>query len=177
MGIGLFGKIYTALSFTLSSCLDVSRIKSLWTDAIVSLDINALPPAVCWYARGCCRCRSPVGVAIQVTWLSSLVGGFLGRSVSLPLVSRWAWLWCHQISTCGLTVVCSGGFGIVYKCCAVAGSSSLDTAPVSSDWVTSLRHFCMLPYRLLYCGFRWCVLIECSDCLRLAVCQAFRFLQ
>ena len=66
---------------------------------------------------------APVGVAIQVAGLSDLVGGSTGGSEWLSLMSRWAWLWCHKISTHRLTVVCPGGFGIGYKGRAIAGSS------------------------------------------------------
>ena len=57
----------------------------------------------------------------------------------------------------------------------VAESSSLDTAPVTGSLLFAAS-VCLLT---VYCatGFRWCVLIECSDCLQLAVCRAFRFLQ
>ena len=105
----------------------------MWTDAIVGWDINALLRVGVGVRGAAVGVVAPVGVVIQVTWLSSLVGGFSGRSVWLPLLSWWAWLWCHQISARGLTVACSGGFGIVYKCRAVAGSSSLDTVPVTGS--------------------------------------------
>ena len=36
------GRFIPPCCVSLSSCLDVSRIKGLWTDAIVSWDINAL---------------------------------------------------------------------------------------------------------------------------------------
>ena len=35
---------------------------------------------------------APVGVAIQVSGLSDLVGGSTGRSEWLSLMSQWAWL-------------------------------------------------------------------------------------
>ena len=148
---------------------------SLGTDAIVGWDINALLLLCVGVREAAVGVVAPVGVAIQVTWLSSLVGSFSGHSVWLPLVSRWAWLWCHPNGAHGHPVVCSGGFGIVYKCCAVAGSSSLDTVPVTG----SLR-FAASVRRLIVsqaAGFRWCVLIECNNCLRLTVCRALRFLQ
>ena len=93
----------------------------------------------------------------------------MGRSVWLPLVMRWAWLWCQQISARGLTVVCPGGLGIGYKCCTVAGSSSLDTAPVTGLFLFNAP-VCRLT---VYCaaGLPCCVLISCSDCIRLAVCR------
>ena len=142
----------------LSSCLAVSQIKNLWTDAIVGWDINALLLLCVGVHGATVGVVAPVGVTIQVTWLSSLVGGFSRRSVWLPLVSRWAWLWCRQIGARGLTVVCSGGFGIVYRSLLFAAS------------VCRLAVYCAA-------GFRWCVLIVCSDCLRFAACRAFRFLQ
>ena len=131
------GRFILPCHVSLSFCLDVLWIKSLWTDAIVGWDINAL-------LRLCVGvCEAAVGVvAPVVTWLSSLGGGFSGHSVLLPLVLRWAWLWCHPIGARGHTVVCPGGLGI--RCC-------------------------MSPYGSRAAVFRLCVLIECSDCLRLAV--------
>ena len=35
---------------------------------------------------------APLGVTIQVTGVSDLVGGSTGRSVWVSLTSRWAWL-------------------------------------------------------------------------------------
>ena len=106
-----------------------------------------------------------------MTGLSDLVGGFTGRSVWLPLVSQWAWLWCRQISTRGLTVVCPGGFGIGYICHAIVKSSSLDTAPVTGSLLFTAP-VCRLS---VYCaaGLSSCVLFSCSDCIPLAVCQVF----
>ena len=71
------------------------------------------------------------------------------------------------VSARGLTVACHGGLGIGCKCCAVAGSSSLDTAPVIGSLLFN-AHVCRLS---LLC--RCCVLISCSDCIRLAVCRVF----
>ena len=118
---------------------------------------------------------APVGVTIQVTWLSSLVGGFSGHSVWLQLVSRWAWLWCHTIGARRHTASCSCRFGIIYKCHVVAQSSSLDTAPVTRSLLFAApeRHLTVSQAAV----FRLCGLIECNDCFRIAVCQALRFLQ
>ena len=49
---------------------------------------------------------APVGAAILVTGISDLVGGSMGRSEWLSLMSRWTWLWCHRISVRGITVIC-----------------------------------------------------------------------
>ena len=65
-----------------------------------------------------------VGGAIQVTW-SSLGGGggSSGPLVLPPLVSRWAWPWCHPISASGHTVVCTvvarwlGVLHLTHPCC------------------------------------------------------------
>ena len=140
------GRFIPPCRVSLSSCLDVSRIKILWTDAIVSWDINALLRLCVGMRETAVGVVAPVGVTIQVTWLSSQGGGFSGHSVWLPLVSRWAWLWCYPFGTRGHIVVFPGGFGIVYKCRAVAGSSSLDTAPVT--W--SLLYITYTVLELLY---------------------------
>ena len=63
---------------SLSSCLDVSHIKSLWTDAIVGWDINALLWLCVGVREAAVGVIAPVGVTIQVTRLSSLGGRFLG---------------------------------------------------------------------------------------------------
>ena len=89
----------------------------------------------------------------------------------LPLVMRWAWLWCRQISARGLTVVCPGGLGIGYKCRAVAGSSSLDTAPVTGSLLFNAP-VCRITVDCA-AGLPCCALISCSDCIRLAVCRVF----
>ena len=63
----------------------------------------------------------------------------------------------------------------MYKCRAVAESSSLDTAPVTRSllFATPIRHLTVSQAA----GFRLCVLIECNNCFRVAVCQALRFPQ
>ena len=112
--LGSSGRVEPPCHKTLSSCLDVWQIKSLWTDTMIHWDINALLLR-CVSVRGAAvDVVAPMGVAIQVTGLSSLVGGFTGRSVWLPLVSRWAWLWCRQISACGLTVVSGSGINVAW---------------------------------------------------------------
>ena len=171
------GSFIPSSHVSLSSCLDVSRIKHLWTDSIVGWVITAL-------LRLCVDVReaaihvgvvAPVGVTIQVTWLPSLVGGFSGHSVWLQLVSRWAWLWCHTIGARGHTTTCSCRFGVIYKCHVVAQSSSLDTAPLTRSLLFAA------PERRLTVSqaavFRLCGLIECNDCFRIAVCQALQRLR
>ena len=93
--LGSSGSFILPCRVSLSSCLDVSRIKRLWTDAIVGWDINALLRLCVGVSEAAIGVGAPVGVTIQVTWLSSLGGGFSCHSVWLQLVSRWAWLWCH----------------------------------------------------------------------------------
>ena len=63
----------------------------------------------------------------------------------------------------------------MYKCRAVAGSSSLDTAPVTGSLLYAAAVCRLTGSRAAV--FCLCVLIECSDCLRLAVCRVLRFLQ
>ena len=54
---------------------------------------------------------------------------------------------------------------------AVAGSSSLDTAPVTGSLLFNAPVFRLT----VYCaaGLPYCMLISCSDCIRLAVCRVF----
>ena len=114
---------------------------------------------------------APVGVTIRVTGLSDLVGSSTGRSEWLSLMSRWAWLWCHQISACRITVICPGVFGIGYKGRALTGSSSLDTAPVTG----SLLFNAPVCHLAVYCaaGFSSCVLFGGCDSIWLAVLGLF----
>ena len=80
-------------------------IKSQWLVIMFRCVINTLF-LQCVGVRGTAvGVVAPVGVVIQVTVLSDLVGGSMGRSVWLSLMSRWVWLWCRQISALGLTVV------------------------------------------------------------------------
>ena len=69
---------------------------------------------------------APVGVAIRLTGLSNQVGGSMGCSQWMSLMSRWTWLWYRQISASGITV-------IRHKGRALTCSSSLDTAPVTGS--------------------------------------------
>ena len=59
-------------------------------------------------------------------------------------------------------------------CRKVAGSSLLDNGLVTGSLLFTAPVCCLTVYSAT--GFYWCVLIKCSDCLRLAVCRAFRFL-
>ena len=151
------GRVNSPCNNTLSSRLDVWQIKGWWTDTMIDWGMDALFLWCVGVYRAAVGVVTPVGVTIQVTGLSSLGGGFTGRSVWLSQVMRWAWLWCRQISVRGLTVVCPGGLGIEYKCRAVA--RELFNSLCASDLVTSLQRSCMSPYRY-----------SCSDCIRLAVC-------
>ena len=100
---------------------------------------------VCRCVRDCCGCHSPCG-SHDPGDLAVMPGGrFLGA-------------------------LCMAATGVVV---CVAGSSSLNTAPVTGSLLFAAP-VCRLA---VYCaaGFYWCVLIRCSDGLRLAVCRAFRF--
>ena len=112
-----------------------------------------------------------MGVAIRVTGLSDLVGGSMGRSEWLSLMSRRVWLWCQQISVRGITVICPGVFGIGYKGRALARSSSLDTAPVTG----SLLFNAPVCRHAVNCaaGFSSCVLFGGCDSIWLAVFGLF----
>ena len=87
-----------------------------WADDILSLQCVS----VCGTPVGVI---APVGAAILVIGLLDRVGGSMRRSEWLLLMSWWAWLWFHQISA------------IVYKSHALAGSSSLDAAPVTGSLI------------------------------------------
>ena len=95
----------------------------------------------------------------------------MGRSEWLSLISWWAWLWCHQISAREVTVICPGGFGIGYRGRALAGSSSLDIAPVTGSLLFNTP-VCRLA---VYCatGFSSCVLFGGCDSIWLAVFGLF----
>ena len=127
--LGSLGRVHPSCQAALSFCLDVKQIKGLemvirprWADDILSLQgvsVRGTPVGVI----------APVGAAILVIGLSDRVGGSMGRSEWLLLVSRWAWLWCQPISVRGGAVIYPGVFRIGYKGRALLGSSSLDAAP------------------------------------------------
>ena len=164
--LGSLGRINLSCLASLSFCLDVKQIKGLetvirprWIDDILSLQ--------CARDYGGCRCLCGVGAAILVIGLSDLVGGSMRCSEWLLLVSQWAWLWCHQISTQGGAVICPGVFGTGYKDRALTGSSSLDAVPVTGSLL-----FNAPVCRLAVCcaaGFSSCVLFGGYDSIWLAV--------
>ena len=165
--LGSLGTVHMPYQDALSVCLHVGQIKSWWMVIMLGWVINTLF-LQCVGVRGPVRgVAAPVGVAIQVTGLSDLVGGSMGRSEWLLLTSRWPWLWCRQISASGLTVVCPSGFGIGHKGRAIVGSSSLDTAPVTGSLLFNAP-VCRLA---VYCTavFSSWVLFGGCDCIWLAV--------
>ena len=169
--LGSLGRVYSPCHEALSFCLDVGQIKSQWTVIVPRWVIN-VQRLQCVGVRGTTvGVVAPVGVTIKVTGLSGLVGGSMGRSEWLSLMSWWAWLWCHQISARGITVVCPGGFGIGYKARAIEGSSSIDTAPVTGS-LLFIAPVCRLA---VHCaaGFSLCVLFGGCDCIWLAVFRLF----
>ena len=116
-------------------------------------------------------CRTPVGVIapvaaeILVNGLSDQVGGSVGRSEWLLLVSRWAWLWCRRGGRGHCHLPCAVRIG--YKRRALAESSSIDAAPVTWSLL-----FCAPVCRLAIChavGFSSWELFGGSDCIWLAV--------
>ena len=121
------GRFIPPCRVSLSSCLDVSRIKSLWTDAIVGWDIIALL-RLCVGVREAAVCViAHVGVTVQVTWLSSLGGG--------GAVSRGTRCGCHW---------CRGGRG-----CGVIQSAHADTplsAPAGSGSCISVKRWLEVLY-------------------------------
>ena len=129
--LGSLGRVlpfcYTALSFG----IDVWRIKGLetvigprWADDIPSLQ------GVCGTSVSVI---APVEARILVIGLSDRVGGSMGHSEWLLLMTRWAWLWCHRISVRGAAVTCPCVVGIEYKSRALTGSFSLDATPVTGS--------------------------------------------
>ena len=169
--LGSLGRVYSSCYAALSFYLDVWQIKGMemfigprWADDILSLQgvsVRGTPVGVI----------APVEDAILVIGLSDRVGGSMGRSEWLLLVSRWAWLWCHQISACGAAVVCPGVVGIGYKGRTLTGSSSLDVTPVTGSLL-----FYSPVCRLAVCcatGFSSCVLFGGCDSIWLAVFGLF----
>ena len=73
------GSLIPPCCVSLSSCLDISRIKRLWTDAIDGWVITALLRLCVGVHEAALGIVAPVGVTIQVTWLSSLGGSFSGH--------------------------------------------------------------------------------------------------
>ena len=109
---------------------------------------------------------APVAAEILMIGLSDRVGGSIGRSEWLLLVSRWAWLWCRQISE-RASVICPCAVSIGYKRRALAGSSSFDATPVTGSLL-----FYTAVCRLAVCcaaGFSSWELFSGSDCIWLAV--------
>ena len=107
----------------------------------------------------------------MVIGLSDRVGGSMRCAEWLLLVSWWAWLWCRQISARGAAVICPCAVGIGYKGHSLAGSSSIDAAPVTG----SLLFYCPV-CRLTVCcaaGFSSWVFFGGSDCIWLAVFGLF----
>ena len=99
------------------------------------------------------------------------VGGPLRCSDWLVLLSQWAWLYDRRMSVCGAVVVCPGVVRIEYKRHPLAGSSSLDAAPVTGS---------LLFYAPVCCLTEGCaakvsswVLFGGTDCSWLAVCGLF----
>ena len=77
---------------------------------------------------------SPEMLPILVIGLLDCVGGPLGCSDWLCRLSWWAWLAGRRMSVCGAVVVCPGVVvRIEYIRHALAGSSSLDAAPVTGS--------------------------------------------
>ena len=168
--LGSLGRMHASCHATLSFCLDGKQIKGretvlrpCWVDDILFIQcvsVRGTPVGVV----------APVGAAILVIGLSNRVGSTMGRSEWLSLVSRWAWLWCHQISMRRITVICPGVFGIGYNGRALTGSSSLDTAPVTGSLLFNAR-VCHLAV-CCAAGFSSCVLCGGGDNIWLAVFPA-----
>ena len=137
-----------------------------WADDILSLQsvsVRGTPVGVI----------APVEEEILVIGLSDRVGGSMGCSEWLLLMSWWAWLWCHQISARGVAVICPCVVGIEYKSRALTGSSSLDAAPVTGSLFFYAPLCCCvaLPFVVPLDFLRGCYLavvtvsgLLCSDC-------------
>ena len=131
--LGCLGSIHPTYYVTRFFCRNVWQIKDL--EAIVmpgeADDIQFLLSA--------CERATSVGVIapgmllILVVGLLDCVGGPLRCSGWLALMSRWVWLHCRRMSVRGAVVVCPGVVRIEYKRHALAGSSSLDAAPVTGS--------------------------------------------
>ena len=131
--LGSLGRDHPSCYAALSFCLDVWQIKGLetvieprWTNDIIYLQCVSV-------RRTSVGIIAPVEAEILVIGLSDRVGGSMGRAEWLLLVSRWAWLWCRQISVRGAAVICPCAVRIGYKGRSLAGSSSFDAAPVTGS--------------------------------------------
>ena len=169
--LGSLGRVHASCYAALSFCLYVKQIKGrgmvvmpCWVVNVLFLQGVSVPGTPVGVV-------APVGAAILVIGLSDLVGGSMGHSEWLSLMSRWVWLWYHRISVRGIAIVCPSVFGIGYKGRTIAGSSSLDTTPVTGSLLFNAP-VCRLA---AYCaaGFSSCVLFSGCDCIRLAVFQLF----
>ena len=79
--LGSLGRVHMPCHDALSFCLNVGQIKSRWMVIMLGWVINTLF-LQCAGVRGTVvGVVAPVGVVIQVTGLSDLVGGSTGRSV------------------------------------------------------------------------------------------------
>ena len=85
----------------------------------------------------------PGMLTILVIGLLDGVGGPLGCSDWLGLLSWWAWLAGRRLSVRSAVVVCPGGVRIVYIRRTLTGSFSLDAAPVTGS-LLFYTHVCCL---------------------------------
>ena len=98
--------------------------------------------------------------------LLDCVGRPLGCSDWLGRLSWWAWLACRRMSMRGAVVVCPGVVRIEYIRHALAGSSSLDAAPVTGS-LLFYGPVCCLAVCCAAELFLW-VLFGSTDCIWLA---------
>ena len=169
--LGSLGRDDPSCVAALSCCLDVWQIKGQvtiieprWANDILSL----LCVSVCGTAVGVI---AHVTAEILVISLSDRVGGSVGRSEWLLLVSWGAWLWCRQISARGVAVICSCAVRIGYKRRALAESSSIDVAPVTGSLLFYAPVCCLAVCRAA--GFSSWELFGGSDSIWLAVFGLF----
>ena len=114
---------------------------------------------------------APGMLPILVIGLLHCVGSPSDCSDWLGRLSWWAWLAGRQMSVSGTVVVCPGVVRIEYKRHALAGSSSLDAAPVTG----SLLFYAPVCCLAVCCAaeISWWVLFSGTDCIWLAGCGLF----
>ena len=120
-----------------------------------------------WWARDFGGCHCPGDASDPGDWTVTLCGQPFG----LLWLSWWAWLAGRQMSVSGTVVVCPGVVRIEYKRHALAGSSSLDAAPVTG----SLLFYASVCCLAVCCAaeISWRVLFSGMDCIWLAGCGLF----
>ena len=167
--LAYLGSIHPACCIARFFCHDEGQIKDLEVVMMPSGADDIL------FLLSACECGISVSVIslgmllILVIGRLNCVGGPLRCSDWPVLQSQWAWLYDRRMSVRGAVVVCPGVVRIEYKRRTLAGSSSLDAAPVTGSLlfyapVCSLAESCAAEVSswVLYCSW----LVVCGLFLR-----------